>query len=170
VVLGVWIFHHLTHAWMDIVMGLILIGIIIVDAVLPPQNIHRMTTRWPKSGAVFMATLSGIINGLVGAGALIFISVYIKSLYDEARRFRATLLLVAVLLSFWRFTVQYVKGIITVSLIYESLVLLPAALLGTWLGMRLFKSFPSSRYFRAFQIFLVLLALSVVLRSMVAMI
>ena len=104
----------------------------------------------------------------MGAGGLIFISVYIKSLYDEARRFRATLLLVAVLLSFWRFAVQYFKGIITASLVYESLTLVPAAFTGTWLGMRLFKSIPSKKYFLVFQIFLVVLALSVVLRNLVA--
>ena len=104
----------------------------------------------------------------MGAGSIIFLSLYLKTLYDDASTFRATLLLIAILVSFWRFSVQYAKGLITVSLIGESLVLAPAAFLGTYLGMRLFNFTPSDRYFRAFRVFLVLVALSVVLRSLAA--
>ena len=168
VVLGVWIFDRLTHNWMGVVVGLLLIGVILAESVISPQRLRRVALQLPQSGSVLIAALSGVINGLVGAGSMIFISLYIKALYDDARRFRATLLLIAILLTFWRFAVQYIKGIITVSLVYESLVLAPAAFLGTYLGIRLFDFTPSDKYFKAFRVFLVLVALSVVIRSIAA--
>ncbi len=168
IVLGVMIFESLTPTWLGVVVGLVLIGVIVTDAAISPQKIRRLAASMPQSGSIGLAALSGCISGLVGAGGMIFISLYIKSLYDDARRFRATIILIAILLSFWRFTVQYIKGIITVPLLYESLFLLPAAFVGTYLGMRLFDHTPSDKYFRAFRIFLILAALSIVFRSIAA--
>jgi len=166
VVLGVLIFDRLSNGWLGVVVGLLLMAVIPAEVFIPQQPARNLVGRLPRSGAVAIAALSGVISGIVGAGSMIFLSLYLKTLYDDARTFRATLLLIAILVSFWRFAVQYAKGLITLSLIGESLVLAPAAFLGTYLGMRLFNFTPSDRYFRAFRVFLVFAALSVVLRSL----
>lgn len=167
VVLGVWIFDSLDSSWLGVVLGILLIGVTLAEVIISPQLIHRMSRKFPRSGAVAMAALSGFISGIVGAGSLIFLSLYLKTRYEDARTFRATILLISILVSVWRFAVQCVKGMITVTLVYESLVLVPAALIGTYLGIRLFKSILSVSYFRAFRVLLVFLALSIVLKSLV---
>lgn len=168
VVLGVLIFDQLSNARLGVVVGFLLMVIILAEIFVPPQPVQNIAKRLPRSGAIGVAFLSGLISGIVGAGSMIFLSLYLKALYDDARTFRATILLIAITVSFWRFTVQYSKGLITVSLIGESLVLAPAAFLGTFLGMRLFHFMPSARYFKAFQVFLLLAALSVILRGLAA--
>lgn len=167
VVLGVWIFDSLDQSWLSVILGILLICVTLADVIIQPQHIRNFSGRFPRSGAIVMAAFSGVISGIVGAGSLIFLSLYLKTFYGNARTFRATILLISVLVGIWRFAVQYVKGIITVSLVYESLVLVPAALLGTYLGMRLFRFMSSANYFRAFRVILILLAISIILRGMI---
>lgn len=165
---GVWFFDHLNQSCLDIVLGVLLISVILADAIISPKKFRSVSERFPTSGPLIMAAVTGLISGIVGAGSLIFLSLYLKNLYRDPRTFRATILLVSVLISIWRFAVQYFKGMITVPLLSESFILAPAAFMGAYFGIRLFKITPSATYFRFFRIILVILSLSLIIRSLIA--
>lgn len=166
VIVGVWIFDRLTNAWLGVVVGFLLVGAVLAELVIPQNRIREVALKSPRFGAIFMAAICGVLNGIVGAGSLILLSIYLKNLFDDSRTFRATILLISILVSVWRFLVQYSKGIITPSLVGESLVFFPAAYLGVFLGIRLFKSIPSNEFFRLFRIFLVITAMIIVIRNL----
>lgn len=168
VVLGVWIFGRLEHSWLGLILGILLICVILADVIIPEQRIRSISGRFPRLGAITMAAIGGALNGIVGAGNLIFLSLYLKTVYKEARTFRATLFLISILMGVWRLFVQCTQGMITASLFWESLILAPAAFLGSYLGIRLFTSMPSDNYFKAFRIILIFLALSIVMRYLIS--
>lgn len=168
VVLGVAAFGRLHQSWLGIVLGTLLIGVILADVIIPADRIRSFSEKYPRAGALSMAAIAGGLNGLVGAGNLIFLSLYLKTVVEEARTFRATLLLISIMMGIWRSAVQYAEGMINITLVVESLTLTPAALLGSYAGIRLFKTMPSTGYFRMFRLMLIILSVTIVLRHALA--
>lgn len=168
VALGVAVFTKLDQSWLGIVVGGLLVGVILADIIIPSDRLRNFSKKFPRLGAISMAAVAGGLSGLIGAGNLIFLSLYIKTIYQDARLFRATMLLIAIMMGMWRLCVQSLHGMITASLLIESVIVTPAALLGSYLGIRLFKNTPSAEYFGAFRLLLIFLSVLIVIRHMLA--
>ena len=100
---------------------------------------------------------------------MIFLGLYLKTLYKDARTFRVIILLISFLVSIWRLVVQYAKGIITASL--WSTRALFWYLLPSWVHIwasGLFGAIPLTCYFMLFRVVLLLSALFIIIRSLTA--
>jgi uncharacterized membrane protein YfcA len=105
------------------------------------------------------------VNGLVGAGGVISIAVYLRHACANHVSLRATLILIGTLLLCWRLVVTGAAGLISLKLVAEALLLLPLVYVGVWLGTRYFRSVTPESYHRLMQLVILLSALGLILKG-----
>ena len=165
-IVGVWIFGRLDVSGLSVVLGLCLGGLIAAESLgLVAVAVRRLEGLVPALG-MFLGAIGGLLAGVAGAGGIVFLSLYIKTKVSNARRFRATMLLISTVVLSWRILILAVAGFITVPLMMEGLFLLPLALTGAWLGSRLFRAIGDDRFLRYFNVVLMMAAASLVWRGM----
>ncbi len=91
---------------------------------------------WPRWAAAPVGVLSGLLAGLFGAGSPPLVIYYQLSDVNKAA-FRGTLMAIFLLMTVVRAPVFTWMGLITIGHLWSSLLLLPAALVGAWIGNRL---------------------------------
>jgi len=116
-----------------------LIGAISLGFVIWQVSVAR---GWLKLGRIKLGSRSGLITGVI-AGFTSFVShaggppaaVFLLSRGLEKTQYQATTVLVFWILNIVKFVPYAFLGIFTVETLTADLVLIPAALLGTWLGV-----------------------------------
>ncbi|MDH5749953.1 MAG: sulfite exporter TauE/SafE family protein [Rhodospirillales bacterium] len=166
IALGVWIFGRLDDSGLELVVGFVLGGIVLLDATGLSKWIEARFRGHP-SLFIIAATISGLISGIIGAGGLFILAAFLKVVCPEPRKFRATMLLIITLAVIWRATTFAVGGFITPQLLLESAVLIPAIVAGGWVGMKFFHSISADRFNLFFRIFLIAAAASLMWRGLV---
>ena len=87
------------------------------------------------------------------------LAVYLKLACPTPRKLRAPIILMGLVFMFWRFAVAAFTGLISLSLLVESLLLLPVVYLGVTVGTRFFGALSDARFYRRFQVILLLMAM-----------
>lgn len=167
-ILGVWIFGTLESAWLTVVVGAALIAIILLEG---SALLRRYDAAIQEHSGVLgpvMAAISGVVGGVVGAGGVILVSTYIKLICKDPRILRATILLIASFFIGWRTVVYAANGFVPLSVLVECVTLLPVIFIGGHVGSKLFGLIPKDRFFFAFRIFLILAALNLVVKGLMA--
>ena len=117
----------------------ILFGVVII--LLGLENL--IEEKLPKKGTPSRGTLlaigivSGLLCGLYGVGALI--SAYISRVTNDSRAFKANICVVFLADKTFRFFLYIYSGLLTTEILKLSLLLLPAAVIGLYAGMRCCK-------------------------------
>ena len=166
--LGVWIFGALESAGLTVVVGVGLVGIIVLESSSLLRRYEKVIRERSALLGPVIAAISGVIGGVVGAGGVILVSTYIKVICKEPRSLRATILLITSFFVGWRALLYAASGFVPLSVLVESVILLPAVFVGGHIGSRLFGSFPKDRYFPALRIFLIVAALNLVIKGVMA--
>ena len=159
IAIGVWGFAHLSSDWFAPILGGIISLIVLLDVT---KLLDRLAVLLPLRSppvAFGLAFVTGIIGGLSGAGGLLLLSVYLKQACRDHKSLRATGILIGGLLIIWRTAAIAVAGLLTVQLVSESLLLLPAIYLGVWMGRHTLRLEDPRRYYLLFQAVLLLSAL-----------
>jgi uncharacterized membrane protein YfcA len=81
--------------------------------------------------------VAGLISGIIGAGAVTFISLLILIFAPGRKGFLATIILVTAVIPVWRTVVLSVTRQATVTIALKALLLLPGGALAGVLGARL---------------------------------
>ncbi len=97
-----------------------------------------------------------------------FLTVYLKPACPTPRKLRATNILMGLVFMFWHFAVAAFAGLISLSLLVESLLLLPVVYLGVTVGTGFFGALSDARFYRIFQVILLLMAMGLVWKGSVA--
>jgi len=97
-------------------------------------NIPALASR---TGAVVTGFVAGIAAGLAHVGGMV-VALYVLSQDDNARAMRATLVLYLFVGSFGSLVYLIGFGVMTLTAALGGLLLVPATLLGVWLGAKLF--------------------------------
>ena len=166
VVLGVLIFARLPAGPLTVVLGGCLAVAVLADMA---RLIDRLAGRLPLdhfSVAFTLAALAGLIAGLAGAGANYLLSFYVRWAAPRPLVFRATNIVVSGVMSLWRAVVTLSVGLITVKLVLEAALVMPAAYAGGWAGRRLMGRLGDRRYFLSFQVLLLLAALGLIWKGL----
>jgi len=165
VVIGVWIFGKLSGSELTIALGVGLGGTIAAEHF---GLINRITSRLRKSKwkvGTLIGGVAGLLAGATGAGGVVLLSIFIKSVLEKPAAIRATVLLIASVALFWRAIVFGLGGFITIQLLLESLFLLPIAILGVRLGSKYFHAMRDDRFLRYLTIVLIVAAASLLWRG-----
>lgn len=162
VAVGVVLFASLDARWLTLVLGLSVAALMAAELLRLPERAGRLVDlRSPLIGNG-LAGASGALTGVTGAGGLFFMVALLKLAGLTPRTFRATTFLLSAFSILWRTALLAIGGFITVTLVIESIMLLPLVLLGGAAGSRLFHRLPANVFFTAVQVLLLAGALGLV--------
>lgn len=166
IAVGVWLFTTMDSRGLDLAIGLFIFALVLVETL---GLMHRATpwvaARARVAGPV-AAVFSGLIAGFIGAGAVIFLSIYVRILCPEKVRFRATMVLISTIFSIWRVALLVVAGLLTATIALEALLLVPLAGIAGWLGTRAMMRLPGGMFFGLYQAMLLAAAALLVWRGL----
>ena len=158
--IGVWIFGHLESEWLQVVLGLALGVVLVLDMT---DGLARLATRFdlraPRVLYPFSAA-SGLISGVTGGGGMFFIALYVKRFAPDPKTFRGTILQLGILLTGWRAVLLVAGGFITLEVFAEAVILMPFAFGGGYLGTRFYRSLPTRRFYQVVQAVLLFAAVT----------
>ncbi len=151
---GTWVFTFLPGSTLQIILGFLIVGIILIDTFKFVEKVTRhLDIRSLKITGSF-SFISGTMGGLSGAGAFYFLVVYLKHACRTPEGLRGTNVMLATITMFMRVLALTTAGLITPKLICEGLLLSPVVLLATWLGAHAFKVSSPQRFYFTLQVLL----------------
>jgi uncharacterized membrane protein YfcA len=165
VILGVWIFSKLSGSELTIALGIGLGGTIAAEhfGLLTRLAARLRTSKWTVG--LWVGGVAGLLAGATGAGGIVLLSLFIKMILVKPAAIRATVLLIATVALVWRVIVFGVGGFITIQFLLESLLLLPVAIFGAFLGSKSFYVMRDDRFPRFFTLILMVAAASLLWRG-----
>ncbi|MEQ9813701.1 MAG: sulfite exporter TauE/SafE family protein [Azospirillaceae bacterium] len=144
--IGIWIFGQVSSAELALILGAVLGGIVVADLA---GLVDRVGRRWDVTGAGTVWALSGLaglISGITGAGGLLFLALYLRTVCADRLVLRGTIMLLSTLVVFWRAIVLTASGLIDLTLVAEGTLLIPLVILGGYAGARLFRRLNEARF------------------------
>jgi len=131
--LGLWLTVSLdpaTSAQIALVIILILAALQLLKV-----NIAALASR---AGTLVAGFVAGIAAGVAHVGGMV-VALYVLSQNDSARSMRGTLVLYLFIGSFGSLVYLIAFGVMTTAALLGAMLLVPATLLGVWLGSKLFN-------------------------------
>ncbi len=169
VVVGVWIFAVLKAAWLTIVLGGCLSVAVLIDVAGLAERAARHMRLDRLSVAFGLAAIAGLVAGIAGAGSNYFLSFYLRWTTPHPRAFRATNIVLSGFMVLWRAVVTLVAGLITLKLVIESALVMPAVYAGGWAGRRFAMKLSAQRYFGAFRLLLLVASVALIWKGVAAL-
>ncbi|MCI5074508.1 TSUP family transporter [Oricola sp.] len=163
---GVWVFARLEGTSLSILAGGIILFSVLADARGWLKPLEPWVRAHPRFSAPVFGTTAGLISGIIGAGAIAFISLYVRIFERERQGFRGTIILVTAVILIWRTSMLTLAGEITWSVAGEAMLLLPGGLLAGWLGTRVSRRLADATFFRAYRAVLCLGAAIMIFRGL----
>lgn len=142
------------------ILGWFLIAVGLVFVKLPPGG--RITP--PAAAAPPTGLLSGLLTGMFGTGGPPLIVWYHLTATDKGT-FRTNLMTIFLLMTIVRVPVYVANGLVTGPRLWSSLVVLPAVLIGAWLGHRLHLQISERTFRRMVSLLLAVLGLVLLVRN-----
>ena len=162
IAVGVWIFASLDAAWLTIVLGTCLSLAVIIDIGGLAKRAARRIELGRAPVAFGLATVAGLIAGVAGAGSNYFMSFYLRWTVPTPVAFRATNIMLSGAMTLWRCVVTVFAGLVTVALVVESIVIMPAVFAGNWAGRHVAMRLSAERYFGFFRLLLLLASIALI--------
>ena len=147
------------------VIILVLLGIILIIVggafLLTPRTKPVQIPGWidPPTGLV-----SGILAGLFGTGGPPLI-LYYRIRGDDKAIFRGNLMAIFLFMTFIRFPTYFMEGLLTADRFWSGLSLMPAVLIGAWLGNRIHINLNESMFQRLVSISLICIGVLLLFQS-----
>lgn len=152
--LGTWLLKTGDPSLVLTILGVFLMVVGLVFMRLPAGGrIHPHPAAAPPTGL-----LSGLLTGLFGTGGPPLIIWYHLSTATKSA-FRGNLMTIFLMMTFVRVPSYIVGGLVTAPRLWSSLTVMPAVLLGAWLGNRLHLTISEQRFRRLVSLLLVVLGL-----------
>lgn len=169
IALGVWIFARMGGASLNVIAGLVILASIIADA----RNLLNPLAPWVRANARLAAPvfgfIAGLISGIIGAGAVSFISLFVRIFAPDKQGFRATIILVTAVILVWRSIVLAATGQATLTIALEAAIMLPGGLIAGVVGARLSRRLSDASFFSAYRLVLSVGAVAMIARGLMAL-
>ncbi|MBL8702515.1 MAG: sulfite exporter TauE/SafE family protein [Alphaproteobacteria bacterium] len=163
--LGLFVFARLDAALLSFVLGIALGVIVLADLLSMIERAAARIDLRARPVQWLLASISGAIGGLTGAGGLFFLAAYFRVACPDPRSFRGTTLLVSAVTVGWRTVLLAAAGFITAGHLAETAMLLPAIVGGGWVGARLVQRLPARAFFAGVQVLMLMGAASLVVKG-----
>ncbi len=162
---GTWIFTKLEADWLTLLMGGLITGIVVMDRFRVLEHLTRVIDLRARVVSMTLALISGLVGTISGGGGLYFLIVYLKLACETVSGLRGTNLILSGLFILVRLVLLIWAGFVSWSVAMEAALLMPAVLLGTWLGTRCFHAIDSKRFFSALQFVLLAMAIALAVKG-----
>lgn len=164
--IGSWIFVYMSGEWLTVILGFVISAVVVLDVTkLFDRAVRHVDVRAPAL-TFGLSSLTGLINGVAGAGGMILLVVYLKHACRDHLSLRATSIFLGTTVLCWRFVLTILTGLATVKLMTEAALMLPFVYIGVWLGTRYFHNLAPARYHRWLQAVLLISALGLLLEGL----
>nr|WP_256471639.1 sulfite exporter TauE/SafE family protein [Oceanicola sp. 502str15] len=162
---GVWVFSRIDGASLGMLAG----GVIMFSVIADARGLLDPLAPWVRShkrlAAPVFGVVAGLISGIIGAGAVAFISLFVRIFAPDRYSFRGTIILVTAVILVWRTTMLSVSGHVTLTVFCEALLLLPGGMVCGFIGARVARGMTDTLFFQAYRVMLVVGAALMFLRS-----
>lgn len=162
ITVGVLLFERLDSDWLLLLLGLLCMALVSVGR---PPMVDRFVTMWGPRAGIVAGGISGFVGTLVGAGGMYLLVVYLRHVCVQPDRLRATNIVVSAVFLAWRVFVAALAGLISLQILSEVIVLIPAIVFGGWLGALWFRSLDSAKFDQLLQAILLVASLGLVVRG-----
>ena len=169
VVIGVWIFASLKAASLTILLGIFMSAAVLIDMAGITERASRHVQLDRMSIAFGLAAVAGLVAGIVGAGSNYFMSFYLRWASPQPSAFRATNIILSGAMVIWRCIITLIAGLITVKLVIESALVMPAVFVGNWAGRQVAMRLSTRRYFGLFRLLLLAASVALIWKGIVAL-
>lgn len=159
---GAWLLTLWKAEWLEISMGLLIMAIIGMERL---QLMQRLLERFDLRSRRITSTLAvtaGVVGTVSGGGSIYLLVPYLKLACRTTETFRGTNLVLSGFFLTGRVLFFVIVGLVTLTIVAEALVLMPAIFLGTWIGTRFFRTASPQRFWGALQALLICGALVLV--------
>lgn len=163
--LGVWLLTRISPVGLTLAMGLLISAIVLMDLTRTMDRLARLLDLRGRAVNFLLAATGGVMGNLSGGGGIYFLAPYLKWACRTPTDLRATNLVVAGLFMLQRILFLLPTGLLSGTILMESLLLLPVVFFGTWSGGRLSRAVPPERFYRALQVFLIVAAAATLVRG-----
>ena len=158
--IGAWLLSHTEPEIILTVLGWFLIAVGLVFIKLPPGG--RITP--PAVAAPPTGLLSGILTGLFGTGGPPLIIWYHLAAASKSA-FRAHLMTIFLLMTLVRVPSYAANGLVTAPRLWSALLVMPAVLLGAWMGHRLHLQISERTFRRLVSLLLAVLGVMLLIKK-----
>jgi uncharacterized membrane protein YfcA len=169
IVFGTWIFATLNAQWLTIVIGAILVFAVFAERFKLTERVIEGRDLRNFKIPFCLTSFTGILSGISGVGANLLLSVYVRWAAPNPVTFRGTNMAYSGFAIVWRVIVLALGSLLSLKLIIESIILVPAVLLGAFLGLKLGDKIEGERYFHIIQIVLVVAAVALFWKGFAAL-
>lgn len=152
---GTWLLTLWTAEWLEISMGLLIMTIVGMERL---QLMERLAQRFDLRSRRITSTLAvtaGVVGTVSGGGSIYLLVPYLKLACRTPQTFRGTNLVLSGFFLTGRALFLVMVGLVTLAIVAETLLLMPAIFLGTWVGTRFFRTVSAQRFWGALQALLI---------------
>jgi len=149
---GVWVFSQMDSSRLSLAAGVLILFIMLTEIFGLLRHAEPLIRKHNAIVGPLAASLAGLIAGLIGAGAMVFLSLYIKIFCPEKQQFRATILLVATMIIVWRSIILLGSHIVGPNILLEAALLSPVAFAAGSAGGLAMRAIPNALFFRLYQV------------------
>lgn len=166
IIAGVWMFTQTDSTRLSLGIGCFILFLVLTDIFGLIGRATPLIHRHQNVAGPIASTISGLIAGFIGAGAVVFISIYVRLLCPEKMQFRGTMVLIGSVFVVWRFVVLVVAGIAGVAVLTEAALLAPLGLVSAHYGVKVVRHIPGPLFFRLYQGILMTAALMLIWQAL----
>jgi uncharacterized membrane protein YfcA len=165
VAVGTWAFTILATDWLTVVMGSLIAVIVVMDQFRLLQRLDNWIDLRSKLVTSTLATTAGTVGAVSGGGAFYFLVAYLKLTCATPASLRGTNIITSGLFMSARLAMLVVAGLISLSLLAETVLLVPVVFAATWTGTNFFRSSSPERFYAALQFMLLAMAAALVVKG-----
>lgn len=163
---GVFVFRELPSGPLQFTVGLLLLLMLLAEFSSLRDKIEPIAHRNVAIFSAVSSMIAGVLAGIVGAGAMIFLSVLLRSLLPEKATFRGTVILIMTFMLVFRTFLLAVTGMIAWADVIIAAMLLPVAGVGLPIGRALSQSMSNDTYFTSYRWLMIFAALLLMARAL----
>lgn len=159
---GVLLFQQLDADWLLLLLGVVCMALIYFGR---PSVISGFVGRLGAGAGFVAGAVSGFVGTVIGAGGMYMLVVYLRHVCPQPSRLRATNIVVSAIFLGWRVVVTVLAGLVSLQILAEVVILLPAIVFGGWLGSRWFRSVAPARFGQFLQLLLLVASFGLVVKG-----
>jgi uncharacterized membrane protein YfcA len=156
--LGSWILRWGDPGFLLVILGAFLVAIGVTFFITPKTK----RRSWPAWISPPVGLVSGVLTGLFGTGGPPLVLYYQLTGADKSA-FRANLMAIFLLMTFVRVPSYAALGLITVPRLFSAMALIPAVILGAFIGNRIHLGLEETTFRRLVSVALFLIGLLLLL-------
>lgn len=157
--LGTWVLRDGRSGFLFVLLGVFLVATGLVFLALPAGR----RVAWPRWTAPPAGLAGGVLSGMFGTGGPPLI-IYYRLAGAEKTAFRGNLMAIWMLVSLVRLPSYGLAGLLTVPRLWSGALLLPAVVLGGWIGHRIHIRCDERAFQRAVAVALAMIGVMLLMR------